>query len=248
MLLCGLLFTVVVKFGYPRTRSAAWPLELGSSSIATHVSYGKDSVTYSTFDPEATDVLRLDFVPESVMADGRALAARKDLNAPGFIFDASTKVLRVRHQGAKSVSVQGSGGQAPSLYVTFDDPHLAAGTQLERRYPSGIIDWEPGAWQISVPHGKFGTFNLSLVDPKAETARFRFYAPRIFVGIDAYNGGSSEAGVTVHSPNVREVSFTIKPGELRRIRTGWRDASSEVVLDLKNGAGLRFDNLAYRFE
>jgi len=54
--------------------------------------------------------------------------------------------------------------------------------------------------------------------------------------------------VTVHSPNVREVSFTIKPGELKRIRTGWRDASSKVVLDLKNGAGLRFDNLAYRFE
>jgi len=126
-------------------------LELGSSSIATHVSYGKDSVTYSTFDPEATDVLRLDFVPESVMADGRALAARKDLNAPGFIFDASTKVLRVRHQGAKSVSVQGSGGQAPSLYVTFDDPHLAAGTQLERRHPSGIIDWEPAPGRSAFP-------------------------------------------------------------------------------------------------
>ena len=221
---------------------------LGSSSIVTNVSYGKDSVTYSTFDPEATDVLRLDFVPGSVMADGKALAARKDLNVPGFVFDASTKVLRIRHQGAKSVSVYGSGGQAPSLYVTFDDPHLAAGTKLERRYPSGIIDWEPGAWQINVPHGKFGTFNLSLADPKAETAGFRFYAPRIFVGIDAYNGGSSEASVTVHSPNVREVSFIIKPGELRRIRTGWRDASSEVVFDLKNGDGLRFDNLAYRFE
>lgn len=85
-------------------------------------------------------------------------------------------------------------------------------------------------------------------DPKAETAEFRFYAPRIFVGIDAYNGGSKEATVTVHSPHIREVSFTIKPGELRRIRTGWRDRSSEVVFDLKDGAGLHFDNLAYRFQ
>ena len=54
--------------------------------------------------------------------------------------------------------------------------------------------------------------------------------------------------MTVHSPNIREVSFTIKPGELKRIRTGWRDRSSEVVFDLKDGAGLHFDNLAYRFQ
>ena len=200
------------------------------------------------FDADATDVLRLDFVPELITADGKGLAARKDLEGAGFVFDPKTKVLRIRHDAAKNISVLGSGGQAPALYVTFDDPHIAAGTKLGKRYPSGVIDWEHGAWQISVPQGKFGTFNLSLVDPKTETASFHFYAPRIFVGIDAYNGGSSEATVTVHAPNIREASIPIKPGELKRIRTGWRDASSEVVFDLKNGEGLRFDNLAYRPE
>lgn len=221
---------------------------LGSSSIVTHVSYAKDSVTYSTFDPDATEVLRLDFVPDSIAADGKALAARKDLDGAGYVFDPKTKVLRIRHDAAKNISVQGSGGQAPSLYVTFDDPHLPAGTKLGKRYPSGVIDWERGAWQISVPQGKFGTFNLSVADAKTETASFHFYAPRIFVGIDAYNDGSSEATVTVHTSNIRETSIAIKPGELKRIRTGWRDPSSVVVFDLKNGEGLRFDNLAYRPE
>ena len=47
---------------------------------------------------------------------------------------------------------------------------------------------------------------------------------------------------------MRESSFSVKPGELRRLRTGWRDASSSVVFDLKNGEGLRFDNLAYVHE
>jgi hypothetical protein len=70
----------------------------------------------------------------------------------------------------------------------------------------------------------------------------------VFVGVDVYNGGASEAVVTVHSPEVREMSFTIKPGELRRLRTGWRDASSVVFVELKNGENLRFDNLAYRQE
>ena len=100
-------------------------------------------------------------------------------------------------------------------------------------------------WRINVPEGKFGTFNLCLADNKASAAEFRFYWPRIFVGVDIYNGGASEATVTVRSPEMREISFSLKPGELRRLRTGWRDASSSVVFDLKNGDGLRFDNLAY---
>ena len=96
-----------------------------------------------------------------------------------------------------------------------------------------------------MPPGKFGTFNLALDDPGTQSAKFHFYSPRLFVGVDAYNGGSSDAVLTIHSPNIREISFTLKPGELRRIRTGWRDPSSAVIFDLKNAEALRFDNLAY---
>jgi hypothetical protein len=41
-----------------------------SSSGVTKINYGKGSVTYSTFDPQSSDVLRLDFVPEFIPADG----------------------------------------------------------------------------------------------------------------------------------------------------------------------------------
>jgi hypothetical protein len=82
-------------------------------------------------------------------------------------------------------------------------------------------------------------------DPNQRRADFKFVEPFIFVGIDAYNDGKSDATVTVSSPEVREVSFNIKPGELRRLRTGWRDASSQVSFVLINGEALRFDNLAY---
>ena len=221
---------------------------LGSSSVVTRISYGKSSVTYSTFDPRSVDVLRLDFVPRRITADGKPLSSSKNLGESGYVFDAATRVLRVRHDAARDIDVQGEGGRAPSLYVTFDAPHLPAGTVVDGQYPSGVIDWGTGAWRIHVPNGAFGTFNLSLADPTAKTAGFRFYAPRIFVGVDVYNGGRSEATVTVHSPELREVSITIKPGELRRLRTEWRDPSSAVNFDLKNGEGLEFDNLAYRFD
>jgi hypothetical protein len=155
-------------------------------------------------------------------------------------------VLRIRHDDARDIDVQGPDGSAPGQIVTFDDPHRAAGTILDGEYPSGVIRWGAGQWQINVPHGAFGTFNLGFADRQAASADFRFYAPRIFVGIDAYNGGTSAATLTIHCPEMREQTFTIKAGELRRIRTGWGDRSSRVFFDVKGGEGLQFDNLVYR--
>jgi len=222
---------------------------LGSTSVVTKISYGKGSVTYSTFDPESSDVLRLDFVPDFVTANGKPLPLRKVVDqSGGYTFDDETHVLRIRHEGARDIDIQGKGGNAPPQYITFDDPHLAAGTVLKGEYPSGVIDWGTDAWRINVPEGGLGTFNLAPTDAKAKTAEFRFYWPRIFVGVDVYNGGPSDATVTVHSPEIREISFTIKPGQLQRLHTGWRDSSSKVIFEFKNGEGLRFDNLAYLHE
>jgi len=218
---------------------------LGSSSVITKISYGKGSVTYSTFDPQSSDVLRLNFAPDFITANGKPLGRRGDLDQPGFVFDDSTRVLRIRHDDARDIDIQGRGGNIPPHYVSFDDPHLQAGTVLRGQYPTGVIDWGEGAWRINVPEGAFGTFNLALVDSKATTAEFRFYWPRIFVGVDVYNGGASDAMVTIHSLKIPALSFTVKPAELRRLRTGWRDVSSSVAFELKNGEGMRFDNLAY---
>jgi hypothetical protein len=218
---------------------------LGSSSVVNKISYGKGSVTYSTFDPQSTDVLRLDFKPEFITANGKPLAQRKDLDGPGFSFDESSRVLRIRHDDARDIDVQGSEGNAPPHYITFDDPHLQSGTSLKDQYPSGVIDWGVDKWRINVPEGGFGTFNLAPVDSTAKTVEFRFYWPRIFLGIDVYNGGATPATLTIRSPEIRELVFTIAPGTTQRLRTGWRDASTMIAFELKNGAGLRFDNLAY---
>jgi hypothetical protein len=154
-------------------------------------------------------------------------------------------VLYIHHITSRDVDIHGKSDQAPPSYITFDDPHLPAGTTLVGQYPSGVVDWGSSEWKIGTPYGKFGTFNLLLSDPNASRAEFRFYAPRIFAGIDVYNGGDRDSTVTFRSPGVREASFTIKPRELRRVRTGWLEAIPAVSLQLTNGQSLRFDNLAY---
>jgi len=192
----------------------------------------------------------LDFVPESVTVGGKAIARRKDLEREGYTFDDSTHALSIRHTTSRDVDIQGKSERVPVSYITFDDPHLAAGTILAGQYPSGLIDWGAdtsgkGEWQIGTPFGKFGTFTLALADAKTARAEFQFAVPLIFAGMDIYNDGDSDATVTVRSPEIRETSITIKPKELRRFRTGWRDVSSRVAFDFANGQGLRFDNLAY---
>jgi hypothetical protein len=218
---------------------------LGSLSAVTKIVYAAGAVTYSTFDAESTDVLRLDFVPVSVTVGGRAVNRRKDLDADGYVFDEATHALSIRHTSSRDVDVQGKSDRVPASYITFDDPHLSAGTPLLGQYPAGVIDWGKGDWQIGTPFGKFGTFTLSLADPKTQRAEFAFYAPRIFVGVDAYNDGNADATITIRSLESREASFTLKPTQLRRLRTGWRDFSSRVTFEFANGQGLRFDNLAY---
>jgi hypothetical protein len=218
---------------------------LGSLSPVTKIAYAAASVTYSTFDADSTDVLRLNFVPDAILVGGRPIVRRKDLSQEGYSFDAATRVLRIRHMTSRDVDIEGKGGQIPPSWITFDDPHFAASTPLMGQYPSGVVDWGRGEWHIGTPLGKFGTFTLALSNPKAMQAEFSFYAPRIFVGIDAYNDADTDATVTVRSPEMREVSWTLKPKELRRLRTGWNEASSKVNFAFTNGAGLRFDNLAY---
>ena len=200
---------------------------VGSSSVVTKMAYGAGSVTWSTFDVESLDVLRLNFLPETVSVGGRAVARVREVKAlkgDGYWFDEATRVMRVAHASSRDVDVEGVGPAVPRL-ITFDDPHVAAGTVLVGQYPSGVVDWGEGGWEIAAPGGKFGTFNLKLV--KAGGGEFKFYAPRVFAGIDVYNGGEGEAAVTMASDGESAVTVVVKAGELRRVRTGWVEALLE---------------------
>ena len=222
---------------------------LGSSSVVRTIAYGPGSVTYTTFDARSTDVLRLDFVPRLITVGGKAIIRSSESARPftrdGYAFDESTRTLTVCHVTSPEVRIEGKSGNAAPLFITFDDPHLPAGTKLAGAYPSGIIDWGTGDWQVNTPSGKFGTFTLTLSDRTAESADFMFVEPSIFVGIDAYNGGKSDAAVILTSPTLHDLHVVIQPGELRRIRTGWRETSSGVSVHVENGRSLYFDNLAY---
>jgi hypothetical protein len=80
---------------------------LRSSSVVRKVSYAARELSYTTFDEDATEVLRLGFRPTRVTAKGTALRQRPDLSEPGWTFDAKAGVLQVRHAKARDVVVSG---------------------------------------------------------------------------------------------------------------------------------------------
>jgi hypothetical protein len=76
---------------------------LGSSSVVTEVAYTPGLVRYQTFDDRGEEVLRLSFPPKKVSADGRALA--QTASGKGFSYDPKAGVVRVRREGARSVTL-----------------------------------------------------------------------------------------------------------------------------------------------
>jgi hypothetical protein len=217
---------------------------LGSSSALTHVEYGRGSVRYATFDADARDVLRLDFRPTSVRAGGRALRAVCGSPGAGWCYDAATGVLRIDHRGAREVEVRGEGGHVPSLTLTFDNPHLPAGTPLQGEYPAALIEWTAGSWQSSAPAGAFGTFHVAAAGG-AGRAAFRFISPSVLAGIDAYNPGTAAATLRLRCAGGPDYQATLPARRVQRLVTGWQHSCSEVSVEFDGPLPVHLDNLAY---
>jgi len=107
-----------------------------------------------------------------------------------------------------------------------------------------VLQWTQGEWKIGIPDGKFGTFNLLPAGSPSEL-HFSFVSPRVFAGIDVNNAGSTPSSVTLRAQGLPEVIITLDPGQVRRIRTGWRTPTSQVIVSMQQGRELKFDNLAF---
>jgi hypothetical protein len=78
--------------------------------VVQTVTYGGRSVAYRTFDPGATEVLRLSFKPLRITAGGVPLARRDDLNADGFTLKelpGGDWVVRIKHVNSGEISIGG---------------------------------------------------------------------------------------------------------------------------------------------
>lgn len=78
---------------------------LRTTSVLKNISYGTTDISYTTFNPEAIDVLHITFNPVTVTADAVVLPYRSDLSQPGWTLDVATKTLRIYHTNATQISI-----------------------------------------------------------------------------------------------------------------------------------------------
>ena len=79
----------------------------GSTTVIRSVTYapGSNSIAYTTFDQASTESLRVAFTPVDVFVNGTALPQRSDLTQPGWVFNGTNGVLRIRHDTGTNVLV-----------------------------------------------------------------------------------------------------------------------------------------------
>ena len=116
-----------------------------STSVIKSVTYATNSVVYTTFDGDSTETLRLGFVPGSVLVDGVALSPREDLNQPGWVYDADTDVLRIRHAVGTQVQIS----TTPMLAVVTSNlsPAKVGLTYTKQLVASG--GFPPLSWDVA---------------------------------------------------------------------------------------------------
>ena len=81
---------------------------LRSSSVVTHVSYGRNKIQYKTFDPDAGEVLRLAAAPAQITADAKPLPRSDDPTKAGFTarpLPGGDWIVRIRHHAAREINV-----------------------------------------------------------------------------------------------------------------------------------------------
>ncbi len=78
---------------------------LRSSSVVQNISYGTNSVNYTTYNANSVEVLHVNFNPVTITVDGIVLPQRADLNQPGWTLDAATKTLKIYHNSGTQISI-----------------------------------------------------------------------------------------------------------------------------------------------
>ena len=79
---------------------------LRSTAVVSEVAYERQAIRYRVFEDVGEEVLRVTFPPSAVTADGGPLAP--SATGPGWSYDASSGVVRVRRAGARTIFIAGA--------------------------------------------------------------------------------------------------------------------------------------------
>ncbi len=81
-----------------------------SNSVIRSITYGVNTLSYTTFNSSSTEVLHISYNPVTITVDGVELARRSDLSQPGWTLDVATKTLKIYHTSGTTVVINPGAG------------------------------------------------------------------------------------------------------------------------------------------
>ncbi len=133
---------------------------------------------------------------------------------------------------------------ASSFTVSFDDAG-ASNRVLNGEYPSGTIDWGSNNWYLSGPFGNFSTNSVSFNGGQPTSESVRLLKPLRLVRMDAYNGGSTTATISLTCAGQATVQAGIGPRQMVSIATNWTGTCTSIGFGSTNGWDTNFDNMLF---
>jgi hypothetical protein len=128
------------------------------------------------------------------------------------------------------------------LTLPFDDL-VNADRVLSGQYPSGVADWGGSGWYLSSPWGRFTTNSVSFNGSGLTSATLTFVVPRRLVRLDAYNGGTTTATVSLTCDSRPPVQLSLAAGQLSTFSTNWTTTCVRLTIGSTNGWHTNFDDL-----
>ena len=114
---------------------------------------------------------------------------------------------------------------------------------LNGQYPSGVIDFGTNVWYLSGPWRLFTTNSISFNTSGATSASIKLLGSWQLAQLDAFNGGSTSATVTISCAGQPAVQRVVAANQLATIATSWMGACDTVTLASSNGWDTNFDRL-----
>jgi len=106
-----------------------------------------------------------------------------------------------------------------------------------------VIDFGTNVWYLSGPWRLFTTNSISFNTSGATSASIKLLGSWQLAQLDAFNGGSTSATVTISCAGQPAVQRVVAANQLATIATSWMGACDTVSLASSNGWDTNFDRL-----
>jgi len=142
---------------------------LRSSTVIRNISYGTNTLSYTTAEGASTEVLHMSYNPVMITADGTVLPHRTDLSQPGWTLDIATKTLRIYHANATQIVINPASGSRmiTQALPKQDTVVIVAGKTNDAKRPAinvqKLIEQDKGISLMILPNPSSSNFALKYV-------------------------------------------------------------------------------------